>query len=231
MSNLVVNLPTMGDTEPLTMSSREIAELTGKRHDNVMRDIRKMLEQLGEGLLKFEGTYRDPQNGQLYPCFHLPKDLTITLVSGYSPVLRHRIVTRWMELEEAQRRKNQIDLNDPYALRQVLLTYSEKVIELEHQRDGLQSIVGQHLHSLTDVARMLPGVNSMRVHGDLCRLGYLYRRAKGYRVYRKFSPYFVEKHDPLHGKFTIYATAKGKTLLGQLAEEGKLTKKVGHKTT
>lgn len=230
MGNLVVNLPTVGDTQPLTMSSREIAELTGKEHRHVMRDIRNMLEQLGEVESKF-GRYYIAANGKRNPEYHLPKDLTITLVSGYSPVLRHRIVTRWMELEEAQRRKNQIDLNDPYALRQVLLTYSEKVIELEHQRDGLQSIVGQHLHSLTDVARMLPGVNSMRVHGDLCRLGYLYRRAKGYRVYRQFSPYFVEKHDPLHGKFTIYATAKGKTLLGQLAEEGKLTKKAGHKTT
>jgi len=147
------------------MSSREIAELTGKEHRNVMRDIRNMLEDLGEDVLKFERIYLDAY-GREKPCFHLPKDLTITLVSGYSPVLRHRIVTRWMELEEAQRRKNQIDLNDPYALRQVLLTYSEKVIELEHQRDGLQSIVGQHLHSLTDVARMLPGVNSMRVHGS-----------------------------------------------------------------
>lgn len=165
MGNLVVNLPTVGDTQPLTMSSREIAELTGKSHGHVMRDIRNMLEQLGEDQSKFGSVYRDVK-GETRPCFHLPKDLTITLVSGYSPVLRHRIVTRWMELEEAQRRKNQIDLNDPYALRQVLLTYSEKVIELEHQRDGLQSIVGQHLHSLTDVARMLPGVNSMRVHGD-----------------------------------------------------------------
>lgn len=34
----------------MTMSNREIAELTGKRHDNVMRDIRVMLAELyGEG--------------------------------------------------------------------------------------------------------------------------------------------------------------------------------------
>lgn len=31
------------------MSSLEIAELTGKRHDHVMRAIVKMLEEMGEG--------------------------------------------------------------------------------------------------------------------------------------------------------------------------------------
>ena len=33
--------------EVRTMTSREIAEITGKRHDNVMADIRKMLADLG----------------------------------------------------------------------------------------------------------------------------------------------------------------------------------------
>lgn len=84
------------------MTSKEIAELTGKEHFNVMRDIRKMLADLGEGVLKFEDTQINPQNGQSYPIFRLPKDLTITLVSGYNVVMRHRIVTRWQELEAQQ---------------------------------------------------------------------------------------------------------------------------------
>ncbi len=41
----------------LTMTSQEIAELTGNRHDNVMRDIRLMLLSLHAegGILNFEG--------------------------------------------------------------------------------------------------------------------------------------------------------------------------------
>lgn len=78
------------------MSSREISELTGKRHDNVMRDARSMLEALGLDLLSFEGMSSDAY-GRPQPVFNLPKDLTITLVSGYSVPMRHRIVTRWLE--------------------------------------------------------------------------------------------------------------------------------------
>lgn len=81
-----------------TMSSREIAELTEKNHADVLRDIRNMLEQLGLTASSFAGSYKD-STGRTLPAFDLPEDLTITLVSGYSVQMRHRIVRRWQELE------------------------------------------------------------------------------------------------------------------------------------
>lgn len=85
------------------MTSREIAELTGKNHSHVCRDVRAMLNELHLCESSFGSTYTVPgPNGGMRAAtaYALPKDLTITLVSGackqagYSVVMRHRIVTR-----------------------------------------------------------------------------------------------------------------------------------------
>lgn len=88
-------------THAASMTSKEIAELTGKDHKDVLRDIRVMLAALGKGERSFASSYKSAQNKTL-PMLVLPKDLTLTLVSGYSIPMRHRIVTRWQELEAAQ---------------------------------------------------------------------------------------------------------------------------------
>lgn len=100
----------------LTMSSREIAELTGKRHDHVMRDIEKILDELKIGRPTFGGTYISKQN-KVLPCYNLPKRETLILVSGYSVELRAKIIDRWQELEN-QLSKNSLqlpDFSDPIA--------------------------------------------------------------------------------------------------------------------
>ncbi|MEG6060032.1 Rha family transcriptional regulator [Enterobacter roggenkampii] len=56
-----MNLLTQG-TPSLKMTSREIADLTGKEHKNVTVDIRRMLDELGEDALKFQRIYRDRMN-------------------------------------------------------------------------------------------------------------------------------------------------------------------------
>ena len=85
----------------LTMSSREIAELTGKQHKDVIRDIRNMLDQLEIQSAQFCADYKDSK-GRMYPCYNLPKRETLILVSGYSVTMRARIIDRWQELEEKQ---------------------------------------------------------------------------------------------------------------------------------
>lgn len=87
--------------QALTMSSREIAELTGKRHDHVLRDVENMLQELGQTSPHFWGELPDRYNRPQRVAF-LSKDLSITLVAGYSVQMRHAIVCRWQELEAAQ---------------------------------------------------------------------------------------------------------------------------------
>jgi phage regulator Rha-like protein len=82
-----------GRPEPLTMSTREIAELTGKRHADVLRDADKMLEELGLGERSFASSYSSEQNKELR-VLNLPKRETMILVSGYSVELRARIIDR-----------------------------------------------------------------------------------------------------------------------------------------
>ena len=84
------------------MSTREIAELTDKEHKNILADVRTMFDQLGIAAAEFSATARisGPNNStRSVEVFNLPKDLTTTLVSGYSIPMRHAIVKRWFELE------------------------------------------------------------------------------------------------------------------------------------
>jgi phage regulator Rha-like protein len=83
------------------MSSLEIAEITGKKHRDVLRDIRKMLNEVGallRGLQCVETSYRDSQN-KSQPLIVLDKELTFTLLTGYNATLRLLVNRRWLELE------------------------------------------------------------------------------------------------------------------------------------
>ncbi len=87
----------LGNRGSLTMSSREIGELTGSTHDNVLKAIRRLVS---EGVVSANETpYIHPQNGQTYREFRLDYRNTMVVVSGYSAELRARIIDRWMELE------------------------------------------------------------------------------------------------------------------------------------
>ena len=120
-------LPIMNkNASTLTMSSREIAELCEKEHRHVARDIEVMFEQLEINPKGYVQIWTHPQNGQSYREFMLPKDLTLTLVAGYSVKLRKRIIDRWLELENQQNPTALLPQNYLQALEQLVASEKEK---------------------------------------------------------------------------------------------------------
>jgi len=93
-----------------TMSSREIANVTGKRHANVKRDIAAMLKELKLDVLSFEYTYLDGQNREQVE-YMLDREHTDCLLTGYSAPMRMKVIRRWRELEQQQGAREQVLLN------------------------------------------------------------------------------------------------------------------------
>lgn len=101
----------------LTMTSREIADLTGKAHRDVTRDIEKILLQADIDPRGFAHTYKDSQNRSQKE-YRLPKRECDLVVSGYSVKYRLAIIDRWQELEAKQQApKFNIPQTLPEALR------------------------------------------------------------------------------------------------------------------
>lgn len=96
MNNSIINLDQL-----VSMTSLEIAELTGKEHKHVMRDIRKMAEELNGsnfGLVD-EEMYKDAK-GETRTLYRLDRKHTFVLVAGYSVQLRARCYDRIQMLEQ-----------------------------------------------------------------------------------------------------------------------------------
>ncbi len=116
-----------------TMTSREIAELTGKQHKHVIRDIREMLDAL-EKDGPVLGHVREEKDSRGYTeNFHLDRELTETLVTGYSIPLRHKVIRRLHQLEE-QVAQPAIPQTLPEALR-LAADLAEKCQQLAAERD------------------------------------------------------------------------------------------------
>jgi Rha family phage regulatory protein len=185
--------------EQQSMSSREIANLTGKRHDNVVRDIRGMLEELEIPQLKFEAGYFDSQ-GQERTGFNLPKRETIILTSGYSTVQRAKIIDRWMELEASLVPVNFSDALQMAADKQRALEQQSVKIALDAPKVALAEAVGA-----TDAMIMREWITSLK--SKTCKImeraaydylideGYLYiGQADGRKhAYAEFSDLFSQK--------------------------------------
>lgn len=185
------------------MTSKEIATITGKPHNDVLKAIRAMEPawyKITEGNFSLS-EYTD-STGRKLPMYQLTKTECLYIATKFNDEARAKLVIRWEELETKER-QNVPALPQTYleALKALVLSEEQKqVLALENESmkpkaDYFDTLVerGSNLN-LRDTAKMI-GVSERFFIEYLLLNGYLYRDAK-----RKLKPiakyvgkYFVLK--------------------------------------
>ena len=227
----------IGADGTVSMSSLEIATLTKKRHGDVVRDIRNMMDAIEDDADLRHVKIVEDSRGYTSE-IRLPRDLTETLVTGYSVPLRLVVVRRLRELEEQAAKPAPVaNLNDPAALRGLLLGYTEQVLQLEHKLEeaapaiNLYAAIGvsQDAQPLISVAkvfntgqnrlfRYLRKHNILMTGGDKQNLPYQqYQDAGRFEV--TYHEYKVPETGEVKLKHRTFLTPKGLDFLHKFIEE------------
>lgn len=155
------------------MSSKEIAELTGKAHKHVIRDIEAMIAEIekdGPNLghqAKSKGYTIERDNRGYVKIIHLDHSHTITLITGYDARQRKKVVDRWLELEA----KPAIAEETPEMLAFRAITALQGKLEVIEERAKLQAAmleVARPKAEALDELATLDGLHNLRSAAQQC---------------------------------------------------------------
>lgn len=130
-------------TDVNTMTSIEVAELTGKEHKNILRDIKDESEKLEKkGInpqLIFEPTqYQDktPTGGiRTLPMYNLTKEGVLQLAARYDAVVRFKLIERVTKPKK------------PLSIPQQLLQNAQYLVEMENRVSTVEKGIARLEHN------------------------------------------------------------------------------------
>lgn len=120
---MLVEIMKIGREERATVTSLDVADTFGKRHDNVLRDIEKLGCSEEFRLLNFEESYYVNAQGKKQPMVYMTRDGFTLLVMGYTGDLAMKFkeaYIRQFNAMEAALRGKLIEREKGIAVRQAL---------------------------------------------------------------------------------------------------------------
>ncbi len=209
-----------------TMTSKEMAALTEKRHDSVKRTIESLVEK---GLIGQPQIVDGEKSGNnvVEKLYAVCKRDSYVVVAQLSPEFTARLVDRWQELEEAAPKA--FDITDARALRDALLNYSEQVIELQDKIEAdapkvafakiIRDIDGVvHIGKVAKAIGIGPNKLFAKLKADKIlmdnRIPYQKYIDKGYFTVIEQEPYFDSK-GVQHATFTAMVTGAGQVFIAK----------------
>lgn len=144
------------------MTSLQIAEITGRRHTDVMRAIRNMepaWEKVSERKFAL-AEYQDEQ-WKPRPCYSLNKEECLYIATKFNDEARAKLIKRWKELEE-QHQKPSVPQNYLEALKSLVKAEEEKqqlALENKKQQEQILTISKTNMELGNKITEMLPKVS------------------------------------------------------------------------
>lgn len=150
MSNVTISsiLTLVNNNGTNVASSRDIARVLGKRHDNVIRSIRSIIKSHQEVSSDLssptfspeQATYTDASNRQSV-MFYLNKNDSMTLATGYSSTLRSSLVREWDLFEKGlEGVRSARTLEDAKMIAEACFTYRDL---LRQNHPALTSLISE----------------------------------------------------------------------------------------
>lgn len=145
MKDLPIEILVTTEGNELKTDSRKVAMAFGKRHDNVMRDIRKILPQINEefNALIFEEVEYTDKKGEKRQMYEMTKDGFVLLTMGYTTPEAMKVKIAYIKAFNAMRR--QLD-----GLNTSLISKLLAALEAEKQSAALASVAGRILRDRRD---------------------------------------------------------------------------------
>ncbi|WP_200411953.1 phage antirepressor KilAC domain-containing protein [Virgibacillus salexigens] len=225
----------------LVTDSREVAEMVGKSHDQLMRSIRTYISYLDSAKMQSENffidsSYKNSQN-KIMPCYLLTKkgcDMVANKMTGSKGVqFTAEYVTRFEQMEQ----KLQQPFNLPTTYKEALLQLVEKVdenekLQLENKelkpKASYYDLVLQNksLLAISTIAKDY-GLSGTALNKILHELGIQYKQGGTWLLYQKYAPkgYAHSRTQDYDGgtksKLHTYWTQKGRMFIYQILKEKK----------
>lgn len=157
-------IPTIVDGDRMT--SLQIAEITGKPHNDVMKAIRKMepaWEKVQGGKFSLMQEEVETNNGghKMRPYFSLTKEECLYIATKFNDEARAKLIKRWKELEE-QHQKPSLPQNYLEALKSLVKAEEEReqlALENRKQQQEIVTISKENMELGNKITEMLPKVS------------------------------------------------------------------------
>lgn len=224
-------------TSDIRMTSLDVSEIVGKKHQHIMRDIRNEIESLGVEVgqsIFGQSSYYNSQNKK-QPCYEFGKDGAMQLALKYDAKTRYRVIKKIEELENEQTEINKPSymIDDPIKRAEKWITEQRETQELKQENETLKPKAAYHdlilqSKSLLAIGKIAKdyGMGAQTLNKILHELGVQYKQGGTWMLYYKYQDkgYAQTKTHTIDSEKSnvhLYWTQKGRMFIYEILKEKK----------